>query len=158
MLSLFLTSNCPFYLKKNNKLNSFLHCSRDTDPQLENHHVTWRPKGDSREGFLVIVGFYAADIMRRGRVQSLHQEVERAAELKRERHERTRTSVAGGERRAAAGPTWCPTVFLWSLLGALGVDFAERTLTLDLEATGSSFSWNRSATIWNWEEKKTIQF
>lgn len=40
--------------------------------------------GDSREGFLVIVGFYAADIVRSGRVQSLHQEVERVAELKRE--------------------------------------------------------------------------
>lgn len=43
-----------------------------------------KTKGDSREGFLVIVGFYAADIMRSGRVQSLHQEVERVAELKRE--------------------------------------------------------------------------
>lgn len=40
--------------------------------------------GDSREGFLVIVGFYAADIVRSGRVQGLHQEVERVAELKRE--------------------------------------------------------------------------
>lgn len=50
--------------------------------------------------------------------------------------------------------TWCPTVFLCSLLAALITGLAERTLILDVPfptevADAASFSsWNKSATIW----------
>lgn len=50
--------------------------------------------------------------------------------------------------------TWCPTVFLCSLLAALITGLAERTLILDVPfptevVDAASFSsWNKSATIW----------
>lgn len=109
---------------------------------------------DSREALLDIVGFDAADIMRRGGVQSLHEQMKRRAELKQEEEHvinpsvDTRSPAGGGVRL-----TWCPTVFLCSLLGVLGVGLAARTFTLDdFEEETPSLSWNRSATSWNCEE------
>lgn len=101
---------------------------------------------DSREGLLAVVGFDATDVVRRRGVQGLHQEGERRAELKRnEPRIRTRTRKFR-ETLQNQNLTWCPTVFLCSLLRALGTVFMERMFTLDgLEGT-SFFSWNRSAT------------
>lgn len=41
---------------------------KNTDPQFENYYIDMKTKHDSRESFLVIVRFNAADIMRRRRV------------------------------------------------------------------------------------------
>lgn len=57
---------------------------------------------DSREGLLDIVGFDAADIMRRGGVQSLHEQMKRRAELKQEEEHVISPSVDTQSPAAAA--------------------------------------------------------
>lgn len=87
--------------------------------------------------------------------------MERVTELKVSREQERREchcNSTAAMSREQQGRTWCPTVFLWSLFGAFGAGFAERTLILeDLDATASSFSWKRSATSWNWKETKPVQ-
>lgn len=52
-------------------------------------NVLNKDRGDSREGQLEVIGFDAADVVRSGRVQSLHQHLERVSELQ----ERSKTAV-----------------------------------------------------------------
>lgn len=105
----------------------------------------------SRERLFEVVGFDAADVVRRGCVQGLHEQLQRTAKLNQTQvREKHHVVPQGGARPCEL--TWCPTVFRWSLFEVLGVDFIERTFTLDdLAAGASSFSWNRSATSWNWK-------
>lgn len=68
--------------------------------------VSINRKADSREGLLIVVWFDAANIMRSRSIQSLHEKVERIAELKQTKKRSNNMSVnadgAGwGEQRAA---------------------------------------------------------
>ena len=58
---------------------------------------------DSREGLFEVVGLDAADVVRRGGVQSLHEKMQRAAELDQtQKHEsQRRDAITSVLRRAA---------------------------------------------------------
>lgn len=119
--------------------------------QIENE-TEW---ADSREGLFEVVGFDAAHVVRSRSVQGVHEQMQRRPELKDTETCENRSRKHHDAPESPAELTWCPTVFLCSLFGALGTVFSARTFTLaDLAGTTSSLSLNRSATSWNWGEEK----
>lgn len=64
----------------------------------------------SRERLFEVVGFDAADVVRRGCVQGLHEQLQRTAKLNQTQvREKHHVVPQGGARPCRL--TWCPTVF-----------------------------------------------